>query len=268
MIEQQLKNLGFSDKEVTVYLALLRSGKTSPATLAKLTGINRTTVYSVAKELQNRGVITEDLGTKKSELLALPPSDLVVLAQREERQLAEKKRAIESAIKELEIVAQQTKYSIPKITFIEEDGIEAYLYQRTPEWNRSLKEVNPTWWGFQDDTFVQHYGKWISWYWEQASDPAIDLKLLSIETDVEKRMQAKGYQNRKIRFWAGLKVDATTWINGDYLVMIVTNQRPHYLVEIHDATLARNQRAVFQRIWRTLDAERGESSTSRSAQNE
>jgi len=253
MIEQQLKNLGFTDKAVTVYLALLRHGKANPATLAKLTGINRTTVYSVAKELINRGVITEELGSSKSELLALPPSDLMVLALREERQLAEKKRAITSAIKELEIVAQQTKYSIPKITFIEQDGIETYLHQRTPEWNRSLKEVNPTWWGFQDDTFVKHYGKWISWYWEQGVEPGIVLKLLSTETDIEKQMQAKGYTNRKIRFWDGLDIDATTWINGDYVVMIVTNQRPHYLVEIHDATLARNQRAVFQRIWNSLD---------------
>lgn len=265
MIEQQLNNLGFTDKEVTVYLALLRNGKSNPATLAKLTGINRTTVYSVAKELINRGVITEDLGSKKSELLALPPTELVVLAQREERQLAEKRRAIDAAIKELEIVAQQTKYSIPKITFVEEDGIEPYLRQRTPEWNRSLKEVNPTWWGFQDDTFVKHYGDWISWYWEQAADPAIDLKLLSTETDIEKAMQAKGYTNRKIRFWDGLNIDATTWINGDYVVMIVTNQRPHYLVEIHDATLARNQRAVFQRIWRSLDTEQGSVSATRTS---
>lgn len=252
MIEQQLKNLGFTDKEVVVYLALLRSGKTNPATLAKFTGINRTTVYSVAKELINRGVITEELGSKKSELLALPPGDLMVLAQREERQLAEKKRAIDAAIKELEIVAKQTKYSIPKITFVEEEELEEYLYKRTPEWNRSLKEVDPTWWGFQDDTFVASYGDWIRWYWEEGTQPGIDLKLLSTETDIEKEMQAKGYTNRKIRFWEGLTIDATTWINGDYVIMIVTNQRPHYLVEIHDATLARNQRAVFQRIWKSL----------------
>jgi hypothetical protein len=36
--------------------------------------------------------------------------------------------------------------------------------------------------------------------------------------------------------------------------MVVTNKRPHYLVEIHDQVLARNQREVYKRIWQTLDA--------------
>lgn len=253
MIQSQLKNLGFTDKETTIYLALLRAGKASPSELAKLTGIQRTTVYSVAKELIKRGVIGEDLGSAKQVFLALPPTDLAGLAKREETQLAEKKRAINAAIQELEIVAQQTKYAVPKITFIEEDGINDYLHKRTPEWNKSLKAINPTWWGFQDDTFVKQYGEWISWYWEQGVEPGIDLRLLSNETDIEKEMQAKGYKNRKIRFWQDLKMDATTWIIGNYMIMIVTNQKPHYLVEIHDATLARNQRAVFQKIWETLE---------------
>ena len=256
MIEAQLQNLGFTDKETAIYLALLKSGKASPTELAKITGIQRTTIYSVAKELLKRGLISEDLGNSKQAFLALPPSDLMTLANREETQLVEKKRAIAAAIQELEIVAKQTKYSVPKITFIEEEGIGDYLYKRTPEWNRSLKQVDPTWWGFQDDTFVANYGAWIDWYWQKGTEPGIDVKLLSTETDVETQMQAKGYTNRKIRYWEGLQVDATTWVNGDYVVMIVTNQHPHYLVEIHDATLARNQRGVFKKIWETLEAGR------------
>ena len=34
--------------------------------------------------------------------------------------------------------------------------------------------------------------------------------------------------------------------------MIITNQQPHYLVEIHDTALAHNLREVFKGIWNTL----------------
>lgn len=253
MIEEHLHQLGFSDKEQTLYLAVLGAGKITPTQLAKLTNINRTTVYSVAKELIKRRVIAEDLTSPLRYLLALPPNELFAMLQTEEKQLAEKKQLLQKTIIALEKVAATTQYSIPKITFIHEEELEKYLYSRTPEWNRSLLEVNPTWWGFQDETFVANYGAWIDWYWQQAVKPGIDLKLLSTETDIEQQMQAKGYTNRQIKYWAGLSIDATTWINGDYLVMIVSNQRPHYLVEIHDKVLARNQRAVFEQMWRKLE---------------
>ena len=62
MINELLTQLGFGEKEIKVYLTLLQHGKLSPASLAKIVGLNRSTVYSVAKELKEKGVIAEDLG--------------------------------------------------------------------------------------------------------------------------------------------------------------------------------------------------------------
>ncbi|NQS89510.1 TrmB family transcriptional regulator, partial [Patescibacteria group bacterium] len=45
MIQELLKQLGFKEKEIAVYIAVLQKGKVSPAEVAKTTGINRTTVY-------------------------------------------------------------------------------------------------------------------------------------------------------------------------------------------------------------------------------
>ncbi len=39
------------------------------------------------------------------------------------------------------------------------------------------------------------------------------------------------------------------WINGEYVVVIVTRTHPHYLFEIHDKLLAGNLREVFGRLW-------------------
>jgi sugar-specific transcriptional regulator TrmB len=50
MLEHQLVSLGLSDKEVTLYLAVLQQGRVTPTEVARLTGIQRSTVYSVARE--------------------------------------------------------------------------------------------------------------------------------------------------------------------------------------------------------------------------
>jgi sugar-specific transcriptional regulator TrmB len=78
MENELLNRLGFSDKEITVYTAILRYGKISPASLAKLTKLNRTTVYSVAKELIKQGVIAEDLGGPSLLLVAKSPQALEI----------------------------------------------------------------------------------------------------------------------------------------------------------------------------------------------
>jgi len=61
MVEKNvLRELGLSLKESSVYLTILEYGKLPPARLASLTGIHRTTVYAVAKELVKKGYVVED----------------------------------------------------------------------------------------------------------------------------------------------------------------------------------------------------------------
>ena len=250
MLEESLKQLGFAEKEIKVYLTVLEQGKTTPANIALLTGINRTTVYSIAKELLEKGVIAEDIAGPKSYLVALPPEDLKNLAKKEERDLQTKKILINQVTSELQNFTKNTKYSIPKISFIYEEDLENFLYKQAPEWNRSIMERDGIWWGFQDPSFVLHYQKWIDWFWQESAPKNLELKLLSNDTADEQLVAKKGYERRQIKFWKkGKDFTATTWIAGDYLIMVMTNQHPFYLVQIHDATLAHNMREMFKNIW-------------------
>jgi len=253
MVQQLLKQLGFGEKEITVYIAILQKGKVSASEVAKITGINRTTVYSTAKELIKRGVISEDLGGSTRYLVALPLKDLKLLLEKEEKELEKKKSAVEKAIKELRTLAKDAKYSVPKILFVDEKNLEKHLFKQTKVWNNSVLKADGVWWGFQDHTLVKHYQKWIDSFWSKDVPKGIELKLLSNKSVVEKTMKTKKYSKRQIKFWSDTKqFTATTWVAGDYLIMVITNQRPHYLVEIHDATLAHNIREVFKGIWKKV----------------
>jgi len=254
MIEQNLQQLGLSPKEIAVYLTVLKNGKISPAHVARITKINRTTVYSLAKELISRGIITEDLGSSTQHLVALPPRDLIQLARAEERELEKKKQTIQSAVVELEKLTQSVKYSIPKITFIGEEDIDRFLRRRTPIWNESaIRNKSPYFWGFQDPTLLNYYEDWIHWYWTQPSSAGMGGKLITHQSEFEDEVSRKNYPRRSIKYWAAATdFSATTWVMGDFIVMVMTAQHPHYLVEIHDAVLAKNMRATFKGIWESI----------------
>lgn len=250
MLEELLKKLNFNEKQTAVYLAVLKYGRITPAMLAEVTKLNRTTVYSIIKELAAIGVIGEDVGGPQLYLVAKPPQDLNLLIKKEERELEEKRETVKQAVKELQSIAKTTKYPIPKIIFIQEEEVESHLYKAAPKWDESILQYDGIWWGFQDHTFVQHYEDWIDWYWQTGSQPTTKLKLLSNE--VAEQIKKKKFERRQIRFWTeSHNFQATTWILGDFVVMIVTNQRPHYLVEVHDAVLAHDMREVFKGIWKT-----------------
>lgn len=250
MIEELLKRLGFAEKEIQIYLAVLSEGKITPANLAKITGINRSTVYSIAKELLNKGVIIGDIAGPKTHLIALPPEDLKNLIKKDEREIQNKKVLIDQTITELQSFSKTTKYSIPKITFIYEEDLEDFLYKQAPEWSNSIMSQDGTWWGFQDPSFVKSYQKWIDWFWKECAPKELSLKLLTNKSEPESEMSKRGYDRRLIKFWdKGTNFSATTWINGDYLIMVMTNKKPFYLVQIHDATLAHNMREMFKGMW-------------------
>ncbi|HYV33956.1 MAG TPA: helix-turn-helix domain-containing protein [Candidatus Limnocylindria bacterium] len=254
MINQTLDKLGMSDKEAAIYLAVLQQGRALPTHISKMTKINRTTVYSVAKDLVEKGFIVEDLGGKNTYLVAVPPQDLKHLIRKEEKAFENKKKSFESAIGELEDFAKNTKYFIPKITFVQEEDLESYLYKRSDEWHASIMKYDGTIWGFQDHTFAGNYEKWIDWEWRVGGPKNLQLRFFSNKSGVEKKNKNKDYAaRRQIKYWNKTTFTASIWVQGDYLIMLYTHSRPHHLVEIYDPLMAANTREFFKGVWEQIE---------------
>ncbi len=249
-MEEILKQLGLGEKEQTIYKLILERGKVAPALLSRLAHINRTTVYSVAKELKEKGLIIEDLGGKNLYYLPARGNELDKLIVQEKEKAQAKENSIRGLQEFLKNIPESKTYSVPRIRFIDESDLEKYFYEATPRWIESqIANDETTWWGFQDHTFVEHFEKWIVWFWKQAPKK-IDLKLFSNASPIEEHMTEHNIARRQIRFWEGDKnITGTQWIVGSYIILVVTSQRPFYLVEIHDAVLAHNMREVFKKLW-------------------
>ena len=250
MLEKTLTELGLGNKEIIVYKLILEYGKIAPALLARKASINRTTVYSVAKELKEKGLIVEDLGGKTLYYIPVRHTELGKIIKKEQENLKTKEQSIHNLQEIIASIPESKTYSVPKIRFIDENDIKEYLYEAVPRWNESILASDPTWWGFQDHTFVEFFEEWIHWYWKDAPQE-IDLKLFSNDSSIEEHMVEQKITKRKIRYWKGEeKFTATQWVIGSYIVMIMTAQKPHYLVEIHDSVMAHNMRTVFKNMWK------------------
>ncbi|MBP6884882.1 MAG: winged helix-turn-helix transcriptional regulator [Candidatus Pacebacteria bacterium] len=255
MLEELLTKLSLNDKEQSVYRTIAEAGKISTARISRLTNINRTTVYSVCGELKKNGLIKESVGEKVAYWMVRGGGELDRVIAREREALARKEETIGSLKEALKGMPGSKTFSIPKVRYVEEEELETYLYDAVQKWNESILATNQTtWWGFQDHRFVEHYEKWVVWYWKHAPEE-IDLKLFSNDSTIESHMVEKNIERRQIRFWEnGVEEKSdftgTLWITGDYITMIQTSERPFYLVEIHDAVLAHNMREVFRKLWR------------------
>lgn len=250
--QDSLREIGLNDKEIKVYLTLLKNGRMTPAALAKLSKINRPTVYNIAKSLLSKGIIAEDLGGKTLYLTPLPPESLNQIIDKPKRELEDKEKVVKKLIGELSLVTAEKNYQVPKIRFVEEDNLETFLYENTTKWNKEVFKIDNTWWGFQDHTFVEYYEKWVSWFWKQKEylDSRVQTKILSNVSPIEQKMEKRlPKSKRDIRFLSGMNFTSSVWVTGDYLIMIVTRQHPFYLVEIHDATLAHNMREMLKKLW-------------------
>lgn len=96
-LKNTLVDIGLSDKEAEIYLALLSLGPATVLALARVAGIKRTTIYSIIDALKQKGLINIEVRGFKQLFVAEPPSRLTSL-------LAAKQEGLKNTIPEFEAI--------------------------------------------------------------------------------------------------------------------------------------------------------------------
>ena len=76
MYQAELKELGLTDNESKVYLALLQFGTLSPTKLAEKTGLHRSYIYDTLERLLERGIVNTLLLDNRKTYQAVDPKAL------------------------------------------------------------------------------------------------------------------------------------------------------------------------------------------------
>ncbi len=248
MNDKLLSSLGLASREIKIYKAVVRVGAVAPAELGKLTGIKRTTAYSIARGLVEKGLLVENATKRPRVFTPASPKDIREVFASEKERLHAREGVYAQLAEELAKAEARKTYPVPQIRFVEAEKMEQFIIRESAKWDTSMLKSDSVWWGFQDHTYAEQFPKAITAYWRQAPKE-ISLKLLSNQSDVEVKMRGK-HTRREIKFWnkSGHFV-STLWVVGEYVVTVNTSRHPYYLVEMHDALLAQNLREMFKVLW-------------------
>jgi sugar-specific transcriptional regulator TrmB len=102
MDKQILREIGLSEGEIKVYLALLKLGVARKTELAKQAGVSSSKVYEICSRLQNKGVVGIILKDNKKHFQAMEPSRLMDFFNDKTARIETQRKELEKAIPLLE----------------------------------------------------------------------------------------------------------------------------------------------------------------------
>ncbi len=120
MLTGLLKQLGLTEKQAEIYLAVNRLGPCGVSRIANATNLPRQTVYSVIQDLVGTSFVkqSDKRGVKQ---FFTEPANLPQLLEEKKRELENNKLLVEKAIPEL-LAAQRRVVSLPKVEYYENES--------------------------------------------------------------------------------------------------------------------------------------------------
>ena len=250
MFEQELKNLGLSEKETKVYLAVLELGPETAQNIARKAGINRATTYVQIESLKIKGLMSEFEKGKKTFYAAETPERLLSLLNIFEKELNFKKGEIERVLPMLkELFAGSGER--PKVRFFEGvEGTKALI-------DTFFKNINGDIYGFVnlDNLFrlfpEQEYSKE---HTQKRIQQGIKSHMIytriagPIEnaTDHEKLREAKFIKTELLNLNADISIDTKQ-------VAIFTYSAKSVGIIIESEEIAKTLKAIFMLIWNSIE---------------
>ena len=108
MLEKFLKEIGLSEKEAEVYIALLQGDSFSVIDISKITKIKRSTIYPLIKSLSKKGLVSETATNKKTNYQAESPERLETYVEEQKLILEENSKKLKDIIPQFKSIQRQT----------------------------------------------------------------------------------------------------------------------------------------------------------------
>jgi len=237
-----LKEIGLTETEIKVYLALLSYGTTSAGKLVEETGLYRKNLYDSLNKLIEKGLISYVIENKIKFFQAKSPENLEKYLDEKKAKIEEQKQEVQNTISEMTSIFKKAPAEIESEIYRGIEGIKTILKECL-----NYKEV--LFIGATGDVenrlpyFWPHYNK-------KREKLKCKWKLLLVHEAKNKPITQSQYYEYKIlpEILSGLNV---IYIYGDYVANVLWLEKPLAFVIKHK-TLANNYRKYFDFIWKTI----------------
>ena len=242
-IQESLKDLGLSGKQVTIYCTLLSIGKGSAQEIAHEAGLKRSTTYAVLEELIGTGLALLIPNSKKKLYRALSPH--LLLEKRKTRL-----RNLEKIVPEVEaMLRDKGMYEKPHVMFFEGiEGIKKIVEYNLEELQGGeLKEFLLT----VDEETLKKFGKFFNRYDKKLQKLGIKERGISPDTQEVKDYNEKYREgNNAIKI-----VSKETW-NSNVAIEIGNTFVKFYDLKnlqgivIQNSAIAEAMSQIFEMSWK------------------
>jgi len=120
MNKELLKQLGFLEAEIEVYMALLKLGPSMVSKIHQEIGLHRTHIYDLLEKLREKGLVSTFIQSGKKHFQASPPSNILSYIE-------EKKEAVKDFLPELEDLMKLPKEETKIELFKGKNGLKTLL---------------------------------------------------------------------------------------------------------------------------------------------
>ncbi len=225
-----LKELGFSEGEAEIYLALIKKGKASIMQLSKTTGRHRTHIYDTVEKLKEKGLIAESVIYNKRFLIASPPENILYYL----KETQEKAESVVSELKKFEkIIEKDVKVETYKGTA----GLKIIL--------RDILREKKDYVGYGEGVrFEKVLPAFYEQFRKQSEKSGLGLRLI-VKTGVEIPKRKK----LTVKF-LGYVSPSTTFVYADKIAIFIWEPFPT-VIKITDIQVADSYRNYFEILWRS-----------------
>jgi len=241
-MEESLKSLGLSEKEIKIYLACLKLGSAKASEIASYVKIERQASYYILKLLMKKGFISETIKSGVQYYGIADPKTLI-------EKIEEEKKTKEIAIKE--IIKEQKKLkniAIPKTRVSWYEGIEGFKTII-----REMLEVeDKVLYSYNSEKVINFIPFFLESYALKRKDKQIKTKIISEATPFLKEEKKKEKKKlREIKFIDEIMKgkDYGLAIAKDKVIFVRVTEKEQIGIKIEDESFAELQKNIFNFLW-------------------
>jgi len=245
MLENILKKIGLSEKEIKVYLASLKLGPAPVRKIAQVAEINRGTTYDILKSLIELGLVSYLHQDKHQNFIAEDPAKLKDALEKKQQDLEKTKIEIDQVIPQLKSIYNLSGEK-PVAKFYEGDaGVKTILQDVLATAGKSQTKE---YYVYSSATVKKYLYQVYPNFSKDRVAGGVKVKVISIGPGG----QTVGLDERK---WLSQEAGAPTYtlIYGGKIAMIAVNSdnRPIGIL-IEDKNIFQTQKMIFEFTWSKL----------------
>jgi len=250
MIKNLLEQLNFSEKESSVYLALLEIGSGKAKEISKKTGLNRTTVYDICDELLGKGLLSKYKKGAGTYFNALDPKHLLTYLEREKEEQTKKIEKQKKEVSELlpQLISLQNIFTAkPKVQFFEGEKGMREAYEDT----LTSKEIILAY--ANVETMHEGLPNFFPEYYKRRAENKIFIRAILPRNKLSIERSTRNQEEmRDTRFLLESEMTFSPEVNIYNNKILIASWKEKMAILIESKELADLQKLTFNLLWNTL----------------